>query len=386
MTRFLSLISTVETALWALVLSLSVSACTKNENDAEDSPPSTPFVGVVSFNLSISSSTVPANCGEAITLYTSEYQTAYTAGARGAQTAAPWVALENDGDNLDAGEDAEGFNLVMVSNSYFGLNAIAGYGFSSIFFNLPSLTHTGRKMPSDISALAFNHATVKTRYRRAIDKVLPYLSSSVKYFSLGNEVDTYFNSNPSEWAAYKELIEDARTYLKSLKPDIIVGVTTTFDGATANHTANVASLNENMDAIFLTYYPIGGGFIPRSPSTVSTDMAAMVLISGSKPIVMQEWGYPSSATLSSSEQNQADFVTNTFSSWASHGSTKFPFISFFKRREWNACECAAQTGGGSPGQAFYEFMCSLGLLNNNSSEKSANQVLTTKMSELGIPH
>ena len=66
-----------------------------------------------------------------------------------------------------------------------------------------------------------------------IDQVLPYLNSSVKYISLGNEVDTYFSTYRRSVTAYKALIEDARNYIHQKKPNIKVGVTTTFDGFTA---------------------------------------------------------------------------------------------------------------------------------------------------------
>jgi hypothetical protein len=353
------------------------------EGKNEDLPPSpVSFDGVISFNLNISAS---PTCGEAISLYTSEYQGAYSFGARGAQTAAPWGAIEDGDGSADPGEDVDGFDLVLVNNSYFGLGAIQGYGYTDIFFNLPSLTHTGKKFPADISVLAFNHATVKARYRRAIDKVVPYLNDSVKYFSLGNEVDSYLTNRPvSEWVEYKELIEDARSYLKSLKPSITVGITTTFNGFSNRDVTNVASLNENMDAVFLTYYPISSSFIADDPSVVSTDMRTMSNLAGSKKVILQEWGYPSSSTNSGSESKQATFISNTFDEWKALGSSQFPFISFFKRREWNACECAAQTSS-SPGNPFYDFMCSLGILNNNSSPKSSNSTLSSKMAELGIP-
>jgi hypothetical protein len=169
-----------------------------------------------------------------------------------------------------------------------------------------------------------------------------------------------------------------------LKPNIKVGVTTTFDGATSTQTANVVSLNANMDVIILTYYPTNSStFVPRAPSTVSTDMAAMINIAGGKPLVLQEWGYPSSANLFSSEQMQADFVTNTFSLWKQYGSGRIPFISFFKRRDWDAAQCTALTNGQVAGQNFYEFMCSLGLLNNAGTPKLAYTALTTELMNIG---
>jgi hypothetical protein len=340
--------------------------CSQNE----DSPPQTPTVPfdvVVSANATLSST-------DSITLYTTEYQSLYSAGLRGAQTAAPWKALNTTGITYD---------LTLLTNSYFGLSTLAGYGFSAILLNIPIIAVAARSLPTDIETLAFNDSAVKTRYRALIDQAVPYLNASVKYVSLGNEVDTYLSSNPSEWTQYKELIEDARTYLKSSKPNILVGVTTTFEGASSTQTANITSLNENMDIIIYTYYPLNfSTMTARDPSTVSTDMASMVSLANGKPLVIQEWGYPSSTVVSGSLQEQADFVTNTFTAWRQHGSDKVPFISFFKRREWTSAECTNRSFGQTSGQPFYEFICSLGLLNNDGSQKTAYQTLLTQIAGL----
>ena len=103
-----------------------------------------------------------------------------------------------------------------------------------------------------------------------IDAIKDQLNSQVKYIALGNEVDTYFSTHTSEWAAYKSLVEDARTYLKSIKPNVMVGVTTTFDGATSKFVPQIKDLNTNMDVVMLTYYPISSGFIPRHDTSTSS--------------------------------------------------------------------------------------------------------------------
>jgi len=350
-----------------LVILAIVIAMLPSCGGASDAPAFNP---VVSMNANIS----PSELIFDYTPYTIEYQAIFADGARGAQTAAPWSSLESSGPVYD---------LTMISNPYIGLNALAGYGFTSILVNIPIIAINARSMPADIAGLPFNDQAVKDRYRLLIDQVLPYLNSSVKYVSLGNEVDTYFSTHPLEWLQYKELIEDARTYIRSLKPNIKVGVTTTFDGATFTQAANVASLNANMDIIILTYYPTSPSFVVRSPLTVDADLAEMIAIAGNKQLVLQEWGYPTSATLSSSEQMQADFIMYTFSSWRQYGSNRIPFISFFKRRDWDAAQCTALTQGQVTGQNFFEFMCSLGLLNNNGTPKMAYSALTTELSFIG---
>ena len=79
---------------------------------------------------------------------------------------------------------------------------------------------------------------------------------------------------------------------------------------------------------------------------------------------------------------QADFITNTFTYWKMYGSNRIPYISFFKRRDWSTTDCATMTSQ-SAGQPFYEFMCSLGLLNNDTSPKLAYSSLTTELLNIG---
>jgi len=238
-------------------------------------------------------------------------------------------------------------------------------------------------MPADISATAFNDASVKTRYRQLLDKIITtdnLINSSVKYISLGNEVDTYLSTHTSEYAQYKELIEDARTYLKTLKPNILVGVTTTFEGYSSTQKTNVATLNANMDVIILTYYPIDGStFVPRDPTTALTDMQVMIANAGGKQIILQEFGYPSSSTtINSSTTKQSDFIRESFSAWRTIGTDKIPFISFFKYRDWNDSHVNTITGQVA-GHKFWEFMRSLGLKNNDGTSKTAYTTFTQQI-------
>lgn len=346
--------------LWVvpvLILIVFIS-CKKKANEEV----SVPFNPVISMNTNLSSS-------EPIATYTTEYQALFAMGARGAQTVSPWSTLNSTGSTYD---------LTQITNGFFGLNALQGYGFNSILLTVPIIAITQRRLPADIAASNLNDPAVKAAFRALIDQIVPYLNASVKYISLGNEVDSYFSTHPTEWVQYKELIEDARTYIKSLKPNILVGVTTTFDGASSTHPTEVASLNENMDVIIMTYYPISAGFVARSPSVVAADMQAMVTLANSKPIVMQEWGYPSSTVNSGSEQLQADFIANSIVEWKKHGTDKIPFISFFKRRDWDAAHCAAITSQ-IAGQTFYEFMCSLGVYQNNGTAKASYQILLNNL-------
>ncbi len=322
----------------------------------------TKFSGIISLNTNLSAS-------EPFSNYTAEYQTAFNSGARGAQTAAPWGSLNPTGTTYD---------FAALSNSFFGLGTLKNIGFEAIFLNIPIIAIDKRSMPADIIGLAFDDPTVKSRFRLLIDAIKDQLNDKVKYVAFGNEVDTYFATRPTEWTAYKSLIDDARSYLKTLKPNIQVAVTTTFTGASSSFPVQVSTLNSNMDVIALTYYPINNNFIPLDPTTVKDDVAKMIALAGGKPLVMQEWGYPSSSVLTSSEKKQTDFISNSFTQLKENGASVFPFVSFFKYRDWNANHVQTLTGQ-TVGQNFYEFMSSLGLKKNDGTSKSAFQIIEMEL-------
>ncbi|MBS1680340.1 MAG: glycosyl hydrolase 53 family protein [Bacteroidetes bacterium] len=340
-----------------LFCSLLLFSCSKN-----NTPSPVTFSGVVSLNTNLSAS-------EPLSNYTTEYHAVYSLGARGAQTAAPWGSLNPTGST---------YNLSSISNPYFGLEALKTIGFESIFLNIPIVAINKRTMPADIINLPFDDPAVKDRFHALVDAIKDQLNDNVKYVALGNEVDTYFSTHPSEWPAYISLVEDARSYLRSIKPNIQVGVTTTFSGASVIAADQVKLLNTNMDVVALTYYPTGNNFMVNDPASVKDDVAKMIVLAAGKPVVVQEWGYPSSTVLGSSEQKQSDFLSNSFAQLKAQGSAHFPFVSFFKYRDWDAAYVQTITGQ-TAGQNFYEFMSSLGLKKYDGSIKASYSVLQSEL-------
>src|SRR6185295_3866373 len=94
-------------------------------------------------------------------------------------------------------------------------------------------------------------------------------------------------------------------------------VTSTFDGANTKFPREVADLNADSDVFILTYYAVDERFLPQASRSPVDDLPRAVALAGKRPLVFQEVGYPSSAVLSSSEQQQADFVSSVFAAWRS---------------------------------------------------------------------
>ena len=291
--------------------------------------------------------------------YIEDYDLAQAIGVNAAQVLIPWNAFEPIKDS---------YNFSLFTNVGWGLNTLSARGLK-ILFTFSIIDVANKAVPSDLAGLPLNDQIIKDRYRNAINKILPYLNSDVIYFSVGNEVDAGLNS-PTEWANYKELVDDAITYIHSIPPNMKVGVTTTFQNSAVG-AANIATLNTNTDIHIMTYYLTNTSFMVQDPpSTVLADLDTMLTQAMGKPLVLQEIGYPSSTNIGGSPANQAEFVEHVFSKWQSIGVEKLPFLAFFKRKDWNAAFCDLITGQVA-GHPFWEFMCSLGFTNNDLTPKPA---------------
>jgi hypothetical protein len=212
---------------------------------------------------------------------------------------------------------------------------------------------------------------MRTRFHALIDSLRPDLAH-VSYLSIGNEVDPYLSSHPAEWATYKAFLTDAIAYVHSVAPSVKVGVTATFDGANGAAAADVAALNAASDVYILTYYPLTGDFGVRPPDAPLTDLPRMVSLAGVRPLILQEVGYPASTLLGSSEQLQAQFVTNVFDAWGPRGD-RIPFLNVFLMHDFpqTLCDYFTQYYGLPGNERFSQFLCTLGLRKANGTPRLA---------------
>ena len=175
--------------------------------------------------------------------------------------------------------------------------------------------------------------------------LLTQYGSKIDSIAIGNEVDVYLSANPTEWQPYATFYGQASALIHSHFPSIRVGVTSTFGGAIdATNGPLISALNAVSDMFMMNYYPLNANFTPLDPSVVSADFAK-ILAAGppGKPILLQEVGYPTSTALGSSEQMQAQFVTNVFSEWMKAGD-KIEYLSFFLLHDDTPANCAADRG------------------------------------------
>ncbi len=219
---------------------------------------------------------------------------------------------------------------------------------------------------------AFDSPQMISRFHALIDQIKPTLAINVKYISIGNEVDVYLSSNPAEWTPCQTFYEDGLAYLHQNGPGVQIGVTETFPGFSGATKVQVSELNRSSDVVILTYYPLHGDYQVNSPESPATDFPGIVALSGGRPVVLQEVGYPSSSLNGSSEAMESQFVTSALEAWHSAGS-KIPYFNYFLESDFSQSECDTfvQFYGLPNDTAFASFLCSLGLRHSDGSAKQA---------------
>jgi hypothetical protein len=294
------------------------------------------------------------------------------AGARGHFESHTWKELETRKGTYDT-------RGLKSSLDYLGRR-----GFSAMELNIKLIDTASVQMPDDLAGQPFDSAETKSRFHALIDTIKPALGGHVTYLSIGNEVDIYLNGHPSDWPRYIAFYQDAVRYVHSVLPGVKVGVTTTYDGARGT-AQRVAQLNASSDVVILTYYPLGIAYRPRPASTAAGDIAKMLSIAGSKPLVLQEVGYPTGSPLGSSEASQAAFFQGVFATWKAAGA-RIPFVNIFSLHDLApaTCKTLAAYYGRPDDTNLQSYLCSLGLRRANGSAKTSWQAVVNSIKSTGV--
>lgn len=362
-------------ALSALLL---LAACGGGGDSAATPAPVTPpatTLGVLSITTSLRLNPAPATPAALTALVTEANDLAYNAGARGQQINFSWGALEPTAGN---------YNTTKLAEITAALNRAAQLSLTQ-YVGLQPINTLYRDLPADLAGRAFDDAVVKQRFRALLDRVVGANVGRIKYLAIGNEVDIYLDAHRNELAAYTAFFQDAASYARSLDANIRVGATGTADGALGSKADILNTLNNaGADAVMLTYYPLrldaNGTFTVRDPSVVGGEITRLLSFAGSKPLVFQEAGYPSSALNQSSQAMQASFFRELFTAWRAAGSARMPYVNVFALHDFTTqtCEDLAVHYQFKDSSTFKAYLCSLGLRQSDGAVKTAWQTVNTE--------
>jgi hypothetical protein len=228
------------------------------------------------------------------------------------------------------------------------------------------------RRPSDLRRRAWDDPLVAERFAVHAENMLLRLQSlRLVALAVGNEVDAHIVTD-DDAAAYARFFGTARAHLKSLRPDLPVGVKLTFAGLTA-HPERWRAVLDAADVVMVTYYPLAPDFSVRPASDVVGDIAQLVRIAAGKPLWIMEAGYPS-AGCGSSEAAQADFAAALVA--ATRAEPDVALVSWTFLTDLSETDTARLAEYyRSSDDCFVRYLRSLGLRRHDGTEKPAAGLL-----------
>lgn len=361
--------------LAAPLLLLLLGACGGgNGADVQPVAPPAARLGVLSITTNPRLTPYPATPAALDAALTDAVNLAYNAGARGQQINFSWGALEPSSGNYDAAKLGE-ISAALDRAARLSLTQYVGLQLINTLY---------RDVPADLVGRAFDDPLVKQRFRALLDHVVGAHVGRIQYLAIGNEVDVYLGAHPEELDAYTTFFRDAAGYAHTLDANVKVGVTGTADGVLGQHADLLATLNNaGADVVMLTYYPLRfdalGAVTVRDPSAVSGEVSRLLTFAGSRPLVFQEAGFPSSPLNLSSEAMQSAFFHELLLAWrAANG--RIPYLNVFVLHDFTmqTCDDLAAHYQFANSTSFRAYLCSLGLRQSDGQPKAAWQTLTTE--------
>jgi hypothetical protein len=236
-------------------------------------------------------------------------------------------------------------------------------------------TNSLGKYPQGISFTKFDDSSFIDAFKSFVRVLLDRYSGEIDYLWIGNEVDLYLHNSQEQIVPFVNFYQEIEEEIKSIDSNITVGIVGTYHEAKNNdETSLLQDFAEEGDAIALTLYM---EFDHTDPAVSSTEIyfdELMNLFPNTKvAIVETAW---SSRGPKGSEENQTEYVKE-ISRVIEKYENKFVFFSWFTLYdipEQLNREIAKSFGvplDTDAGQQFLDWQGSLGLLNNNGTEKPA---------------
>lgn len=274
------------------------------------------FLGLLC-NISVNGQITPAHNFIAVDVSTFPQNSSFnydSCFALGANLGMGSVGIFQNWTAIETAPLAYNFTIMDIANYYYPL------------YNMPvDLTiapiHTNNlEVPSDLATMAFDHPVFISRFKALLDSVKFHIPDiTLSSLVIGSEHDVYLGTDAARWTQYTNFYNSVSTYAKTLWPGLKVATELTFNGITTQNSFAQA-LNTYSDCIGISYYPLNNDFTVKPISTIPTDFATLVGLYPSKPLCFYQYGYPSSTTCNSSETLQANFITQTFTTWDTYAA------------------------------------------------------------------
>ena len=348
--------------IWLLgVLTLLLGACGNGSSDSSVPAGNTP-PGIFSISAYPYTDPPPASTAETIQRLIDATTLARSAGANGQFSSFQWSELEPN-LNQYAADKLQNFRDAMQYAEANHLQLLVGF---------QMINTVTREVPAELSTVAWDDVAMIDQFKALLDQLIPYMGAGVRYISLGNEVDPYFdNGRSSEIPGFHIFVNTIQAYLHTQLPNVKVGVTVTAGGWLGSNVQTWLNLTADTEAMIITYYPLNSDFTVQDPIAPAAAFPDLVQLAGDRDVVLQEVGYPTSSLLNSSEAKQAEFIHQVFAAWRDSGQ-RIEFLNLFLLHDFSSdLVSALTTYYGISDPKFVAFLATLGLRNADNTDKAA---------------
>ncbi len=273
------------------------------------------------------------------------------------QDSEKWSVLEPTPGNYD------------FSKLQSDLEGQARQGFTPTF-TLKTIDTNKRTLPADLMTEPWDSLKMmvrETQFLKALAKAFPEKMGAVL---LGNEVDVCLGEHSTESSHFLAFLRVGRQALQAARPELQVGVTTTFSGL-KTHAPMIQELHQDMDLVSMTYYPMGSDFTVLPVAGVTANFKSMLAVAGTKPLYIPEAGYPASPLLGSSEARQTAFVDALFDVISKSGDGLYGVNYFLKVDFDTQLVKSLSTYYGLGSERFKAMISTLGLMKENGTPRAA---------------
>ena len=129
-----------------------------------------------------------------------------------------------------------------------------------------------------------------------------------------------------------------------------------------------------------------GPDLPGTPAdNVRDDIDALIAVAGDKPLVLKELGYPTGEATGGTVEGQSEFIREAFMAWDTHAA-QLPVLTMSRMFDGvrTDCEQTAAAYGFAGDEAFIQFLCTLGIRDEQGNPKPAWDELASQLGARGF--
>jgi hypothetical protein len=236
------------------------------------------------------------------------------------------------------------------------------------------------EFPDDLEELAFDDPLLIERFTDFILALLSRYPDSVRYLSIGNEVNDYFVSRRDEIGQYRTFFLAVKNAIKAAYPNVLVGMTYAFHDADTQGALDIVEELNLGDFVPYTLYLYTDRFkFDRDPAELPAYLTRMLAIAGEKPVALVELGWSTAAGLGGSYTDQEAFIRQAFEALGEHRQ-RIAYLTWFSLHDGTRETCNQAALSFIPDRPdlaqdetfmrdFVDFLCFIGLRENDGTPK-----------------